>query len=108
MKSNIDDKIVELIKNNQNISNSEISQILGIPEKEVERRIRSFSDARQKILIADDEIITLLPLKKSLESEDYIVIEARDGYEAIEKSKSEMPELVILDLMMPGMDGIEV
>ncbi len=108
MKKNIDDKIVELIKNNENISSSEISRILGIPEKEVERRIRSFSDARQKILIVDDEIATLLPLKRSLESEDYIVIEACDGYEAIKKSKSEIPELIILDLMMPGMDGIEV
>ncbi len=108
MKKNIDDKIIELIKNNENISSIEISRILGIPEKEVEKRIRSFSDTRQKILIADDEIATLLPLKRSLESEDYIVIEACDGYEAIKKSKSEMPELIILDLMMPGMDGIEV
>lgn len=108
MKKNIDDKIVELIKNNEDISSSEISRILGIPEKEIEKRIRSFSDTRQKILIVDDEMATLLPLKRSLESEGYIVIEACDGYEAIKKSKSEMPELIILDLMMPGMDGIEV
>ncbi len=108
MKKNIDDKIVELIKNNEDISSSEMSRILGIPEKEIEKRIRSFSDTRQKILIVDDEMATLLPLKRSLESEGYIVIEACDGYEAIKKSKSEMPELIILDLMMPGMDGIEV
>ncbi len=108
MKKNIDDKIVELIKTNEDISSSEISRILGIPEKEIEKRIRSFSDTRQKILIVDDEMATLLPLKRSLESEGYIVIEACDGYEAIKKSKSEMPELIILDLMMPGMDGIEV
>ena len=108
MKKNIDDKIVELIKNNEDISSSEISRILGIPEKEIEKRIRSFSDIRKKILIVDDELVTLLPLKRSLESEGYIVIEACDGYEAIKKSKSEMPELIILDLMMPGMDGIEV
>lgn len=108
MKKNIDDKIIELVKNNENISNSEISRILGIPEKEVDRRIRSFSDARQKVLIVDDEMATLLPLKRSLEAEGYIVIEACDGYEAIEKSKAEMPELIILDLMLPGMDGIEV
>ena len=108
MKNNIDNKIVELIKNNENISSSEISRILGIPEKEIEKRIRSYSDIRQKILIVDDEMATLLPLKRSLESEGYIVIEACDGYEAIKKSRSEMPELIILDLMMPGMDGIEV
>ena len=108
MKNNIDDKIVELIKNDEDISSSEISRILGIPEKEIEKRIKSFSDIRQKILIVDDEMATLLPLKRSLESEGYIVIEACNGYEAIKKSKLEMPELIILDLMMPGMDGIEV
>ncbi len=108
MKNNIDDKIVELIKNDEDISSSEISRILGIPEKEIEKRIRNISDIRQKILIVDDEMATLLPLKRSLESEGYIVIEACNGYEAIKKSKSEMPELIILDLMMPGMDGIEV
>ncbi len=108
MKNNIDDKIVELIKNDEDISSSEISRILGIPEKEIEKRIKSFSDIRQKILIVDDEMATLLPLKRSLESEGYMVIEACNGYEAIKRSKSEMPELIILDLMMPGMDGIEV
>lgn len=108
MNNNIDDKIVELIKNNEDISSSEISRLLGIPEKEIEKRIKSFSDIRQKILIVDDEMATLLPLKRSLESEGYIVTEACNGYEAIKKSKLEMPELIILDLMMPGMDGIEV
>ncbi len=107
MNKNIDDKIIELIEKNENISSSEISRIIGIPEKEVERRIRSFSDVRQKIMIVDDEMATLLPLKRSLESEDYIVIEAYDGYEAIKKAKTEMPELIILDIMLPGMDGIE-
>lgn len=108
MNKSIDDKIVDLIKKNENISNSEISRILGIPEKEVERRIRSFTDVRQKVLIVDDEMATLLPLKRSLEAEGYKVIEAYNGYEAIEISKTEMPELIILDLMLPGIDGFEV
>jgi len=108
MTKNIDDKIVELIRNNENISSSDISQILGIPEKEVERRIRGFSDVRQKIMIVDDEMATLLPLKRSLEAEGYIVIEAVNGYEAIEKSKTELPELIVLDLMLPGIDGFDV
>jgi two-component system alkaline phosphatase synthesis response regulator PhoP len=108
MNKNIDDKIVELIEKNEKISHSEISRIIGIPEKEVERRIRSFSDVRKKIMIVDDEMATLLPLKRSLESEDYLVLEAYDGYEAIKRAKTEMPELIILDIMLPGMDGIEV
>ena len=109
MKRNpIDDKIIELMKNNENISIPEISTVLGIPEKEIEGRIRNFSDTRQKILIVDDEIDTLLPLKRSLEAMDYVVIEACNGQEAIKKSYTERPELVILDVMMPCMDGIEV
>jgi len=108
MNKNIDDKIVELIEKNEKISNSEISRIIGIPEKEVEKRIRGFSDARQKIMIVDDEMATLLPLKRSLEAEGYRVLEAYDGYQAIEKSKTEMPELILLDLMLPGIDGFEV
>ena len=108
MNKNIDDKIVELIKKNENISNREISRIIGIPEKEVETRIRGFSDSREKIMIVDDEMATLLPLKRSLEAKGYIVIEAYDGYQAIEKSKTEMPELIVLDLMLPGIDGFEV
>jgi len=108
MNKNIDDKIIELIKKNEKISNKEISGIMGIPEKEVETRIRGFSDARPKIMIVDDEMSTLLPLKRSLEAQGYIVIEAYDGYQAIEKSKTEIPELIILDLMLPGIDGFEV
>ncbi len=108
MDKNIDDKIVELIEKNEKISNLEISRILGIPEKEVERRIRGFSDVSQKIMIVDDEMATLLPLKRSLEAEGYAIIEAVNGYEAIEKSKKELPELIVLDLMLPGIDGFEV
>jgi len=108
MNKNIDDKIIELIEKDENISNLKISGILGITEEEVERRIRGFYDVRQKIMIVDDEIVTLLPLKRSLEAEGYIVIEAANGYEAIEKSKIELPELIILDLMLPGIDGFEV
>ena len=108
MNKNIDEMIIELIKKNENISNKEISRIIGIPEKEVETRIRGFSDSREKILIVDDEMATLLPLKRSLEAQGYIVIEAYDGYQAIEKAKTEKPELIVLDLMLPGIDGFEV
>ncbi len=107
-KKAIDEKILELIKHNMTISNSEISRILGIPEEEVAERISKFSDARSKILIVDDEMDTLLPLKKSLEGEDYVVIGAINGYEAIDKAKTEIPDLILLDLMMPEMDGYEV
>ena len=83
MKSDIDNKIIELIKRDESISYSEISRKLGIPEEEVDRRIKHFSDTRQKILIVDDEMDALLPLKRSLVADDYYVFEAYDGHEAI-------------------------
>ncbi len=108
MNGDIDNKIIELIKKNEKISNSEISRILGIPEDEVAQRIERFSDKRSKILLVDDEIDTLLPLKRSLEVEDYIIIGAGNGPEALIKAKTEIPDIILLDLMMPEMDGYEV
>lgn len=108
IKDAIDNKIIELVKKNENISNSEISKILGIPEVEIAERIENFSDTRSKILIVDDEIDTLLPLKMSLEAEDYLVLGASNGFEALELAKTNIPDLILLDIMMPGMDGYEV
>jgi len=103
-----DNLIIELIKKNENISNFEISMILEIPEDEIALRIEKISDTRSKILIVDDEIDTLLPLKRSLEVEDYIVVGASNGKEALIKARTEIPDLILLDLMMPEMDGYEV
>jgi len=104
----IDNKIIELIKKNEKISNSEISRMLGIREVEIAERIENFSDTRSKILLVDDEIDTLLPLKMSLEAEDYLVLGANNGFEALELAKTNIPDLILLDIMMPGMDGYEV
>jgi len=103
-----DNLIIELIKKNENISNFEISTILEIPEDEIALRIEKISDTRSKILIVDDEIDTLLPLKRSLEVEDYLVVGASNGKEALIKAKTDIPDLILLDLMMPEMDGYEV
>ncbi|MCE8424214.1 MAG: response regulator [Candidatus Methanoperedens sp.] len=107
-KDATDHKIFELIKSEENISPLEISRKLGITEVEVVRRVQALSDSRNKILIVDDEMDTLLPLKISLEASNYNVIEAHDGPKAIELAKTEFPDLILLDLMMPGMDGYEV
>lgn len=104
----VDDRILELIKNNSNIPNIEISKILGIPENEVAMRIRNFSDTRPKIMIVDDDMDSLLPLKRSLERENYKVVEAYNGQEALRKAPVDIPDIILLDLMMPGMDGYEV
>jgi len=104
----IDNKIVELLQKEATLSYSEIAERLGITKTEVAERIRRLSDARTKILIVDDELDTLLPLKRALEMEGYNIIEAQDGLDALEKVRSEIPDLVLLDLMLPRLNGFEV
>ena len=62
----------------------------------------------ETILVVDDEPDVLLLCKVNLEFEGYNVIEAHDGEEALRKIASENPDLVLLDVMMPGMDGWQV
>jgi two-component system, OmpR family, alkaline phosphatase synthesis response regulator PhoP len=62
----------------------------------------------RKVLIADDEPDILEILKYNLEKEGYQVITAKDGNEAIDKAKSAQPELIVLDMMMPKKNGMEV
>lgn len=61
-----------------------------------------------KILIADDMPDNLRLLSRYLESEGYGYIEAKDGVEAIEKVRNELPDLVLLDVNMPKKDGFAV
>src|SRR5262249_53088781 len=64
--------------------------------------------ANQRILIADDEPDIRLVLRTRLELEGFSVIEARDGAEAVRVAQTETPDLIVLDVMMPEMDGVEV
>lgn len=63
---------------------------------------------KNKILIADDEPDILEILQFNLNTEGYEVITAKNGDEAIIKAKSASPDLIILDIMMPGKNGIDV
>jgi two-component system, OmpR family, alkaline phosphatase synthesis response regulator PhoP len=62
----------------------------------------------KKILIADDEPDIIEILSFNLKGEGYEVMTAKNGDEALEKAKSFKPDLIILDMMMPGKDGLEV
>ncbi len=64
--------------------------------------------SRQKILIVDDEPLNVDYLEQELEGSDYETISATNGEDALEKVKVELPDLVLLDIMMPLMDGFEV
>ena len=62
----------------------------------------------KKILVVDDEKPISDIIKFNLEKEGYSVVTAYDGEEALEKVESENPDLIILDLMLPKIDGLEV
>lgn len=61
-----------------------------------------------KVLVCDDERHIVRLIQVNLERQGYTVVTAFDGKEGLEKIRSEKPNLVVLDVMMPYMDGFEV
>jgi len=57
------------------------------------------------VLIVDDEAAIIELLQVNLEMEGYKVITARDGQAAVERASADMPDLILMDVMMPRMDG---
>jgi DNA-binding response OmpR family regulator len=66
------------------------------------------SDAPPKILVADDDVELLAILSRHLRATKCTLIEARDGEEALALARQHQPDLMILDVMMPGLSGWEV
>ena len=64
--------------------------------------------AKHKILVVEDEGDILELISYNLKREGYKVISSRDGEQGLTRIRTESPDLVILDLMLPGMDGIDV
>jgi len=62
----------------------------------------------KKILVVDDEADLVETLTFRLEANDYEVITAFDGQEGLDKARKENPDIIILDLMLPKMDGYKV
>jgi DNA-binding response OmpR family regulator len=62
----------------------------------------------QKILVVDDEAVLVETIAYNLEQSGYQVITVADGSSALEAARSEVPDLIILDIMLPSMDGLEV
>jgi len=61
-----------------------------------------------KVLLVDDDPVILKLLQVNFEMEGYTVVCANDGVEGLEKARSERPDIVLCDIMMPRMDGLEV
>lgn len=61
----------------------------------------------KKILVIDDEPLITESLEYSLKQEGFQVVVAHDGHQALEVAREEAPDLIVLDIMLPGMDGWE-
>lgn len=66
------------------------------------------SFAKRKVLLVEDDKFLRELISQKLDKEGYDILEAIDGEEGIKKIKEEKPELVLLDLILPGIDGFEV
>lgn len=64
--------------------------------------------AGEKVLIVDDDIQTLRLVGLMLERQGYIILAANNGIQALQMAKSDHPDIIILDIMMPDLDGYEV
>ncbi len=64
--------------------------------------------SKKLILIVDDEPHILELIRMSLGEDEYEYMEAKDGYEALKLVEKTKPDLILLDIMMPGLDGYEV
>lgn len=65
-------------------------------------------EAKKKVLVIDDENDILLIIKSALHEEGYDVTTANNGYDGLALAEDASPDLIILDIMMPEMDGFEV
>jgi DNA-binding response OmpR family regulator len=71
-------------------------------------RVDTHERTAAKVLVIDDEAPIRLLCRVNLEAEGMEVVEAEDGTVGLELARSEKPDVILLDVMMPGMDGWEV
>jgi CheY-like chemotaxis protein len=62
----------------------------------------------KKIMIVDDDLVLRQMYSERLKTEGYEIMEAGSGQEALDKLKTEKPDIILLDVMMPKMNGIDV
>ena len=60
----------------------------------------------KKILIVEDEVVVALPLLDTLKKEGFYVVKAKDGEEGLAVALRDRPDLILLDILMPKMDGL--
>ena len=88
---------------NNILSTREIFKILGI-----EQDGSGFQGENKKILVVEDSTTQRKIICKMLAQTGYNILEAKDGYDALAVAAQEKPDLVLLDIIMPGIDGYKV
>lgn len=83
-------------------------QKMPMPEAFLASNNKELSAAKKSILIIDDELSMRNALKRALQSTPYTILFAQDGFQAGVKIIAEKPDLILLDLSLPGLDGFEV
>jgi DNA-binding response OmpR family regulator len=72
------------------------------------KKKKSKNEPQDRILVVEDDLTLLETLEYNLAGEGYEVISAADGLTALEVAREEQPDLIVLDLMLPRLDGFEV
>lgn len=130
LNEDIKDKITEFLKNNQyGASSSEIAKGINRNRITVSKYLEimhvsglidckniaqakiwtiSKKHLKKKILVVDDEPLIINLIKLSLKQDKYDLLEATNGQDAISIAANHKPHIMILDVMMPGLDGFEV
>lgn len=84
-----------------------VTSIIMMENKKKAKRIDKVRSPQKKILIVDDSPVNLHMLERILSRFGYSVVQARDGEEAVRVARQELPDLIILDILMPGLNGLE-
>ncbi len=96
-----------LILDGQNIAR-QVQSTPRIKDSSDTRELKRHNDARRLIMIVDDSVTVRKVTSRLLERNGYDVITAKDGVDAIEQLENVKPDLMLLDIEMPRMDGFEV
>jgi len=98
-------EIVEMLCQGDAMHNEAEARMEGATSGQA-RSKPEWAGARKKVLLVDDSNTVLL-MERTLLSRSYDVVCAKDGHEGVEKALAEKPDLILMDVVMPRMDGIE-
>jgi twitching motility two-component system response regulator PilG len=96
--------LLDHMANLESYTNEEMAEV----QKDFHEQLTMDANAGRTILVAEDSATTRKVIKMVLSQEGFNVIEAKDGIEAISRFNEVVPDLVLLDIIMPGMDGYQV